>query len=142
MCNSLPAIINRLKPHFSKHEYITLSLGKICEVAGCPVILWWRRLPLTSRPTSSGALDGGSPCRLSILRNANVACLCRLFKAMSPVGFKKCQSHMSLYFLKPCHMSISSMSRVEFKKQPCRPVDFRGRGPFLSTPKVTGELLL
>ena len=26
-----------------------------------------------------GALDGGSPCRLSILRNANVACLCRLW---------------------------------------------------------------
>ena len=36
-----------------------------------------------------GALDGGSPCHLSILRNANVACLCRLFKAMSPVDFKK-----------------------------------------------------
>ena len=24
-----------------------------------------------------GALDGGSPCRMSILRNGNVACLCR-----------------------------------------------------------------
>ena len=28
---------------------------------------------------SDGALDRGSPCHLSILRNANVACLCRLF---------------------------------------------------------------
>ena len=36
-----------------------------------------------------GALDGGSPCRLSILRNANVACLCHLFMAMSNVEFKK-----------------------------------------------------
>ena len=36
-----------------------------------------------------GALDGGSPCRLSILRNANVACFCRLFMAMSGVEFKK-----------------------------------------------------
>ena len=38
---------------------------------------------------SEGALDGGSPCRLSNLRNANVACLCRLFMAMSHVEFKK-----------------------------------------------------
>ena len=36
-----------------------------------------------------GALDGGSPCRLWILRIANVACLCRLFMAMSRVEFKK-----------------------------------------------------
>ena len=33
-----------------------------------------------------GPLTGG---RLSILRNANVACLCRLFMAMSHVEFKK-----------------------------------------------------
>ena len=36
-----------------------------------------------------GAVDGGSPCRLSILRNANVTCLCRLFVPMSHVEFKK-----------------------------------------------------
>ena len=35
--------------------------------------------------TILAALDGGCPCRLSILRNANVACLCRLFIPMSPV---------------------------------------------------------
>ena len=28
----------------------------------------------------------------------------------------------------PCRMSISSMSHDEFKKQQCRPVDFRGLG--------------
>ena len=29
----------------------------------------------------------------------------------------------------PCRMSLSPMSHVEFKKCPCRPVDFRGQGP-------------
>ena len=37
----------------------------------------------------NGALDGGSRCRMSILRNENVACLCRLFMPMSHVEFKK-----------------------------------------------------
>ena len=37
----------------------------------------------------NGALDGGSRCRMSILRNDNVACLCRLFMPMSHVEFKK-----------------------------------------------------
>ena len=43
-----------------------------------------------------GVHDGWFPCRLSILRNANVACLCRLFIPMSHVEFKK-----GLYV--PCH---------------------------------------
>ena len=76
-----------------------------------------------------GAIDGGSPCRLSILRDANVACLCRLFMPMSHVEFKKYPCHMSLYFLKPCRMSIGPMSLVEFKKWPRSPVKFKGQGP-------------
>ena len=36
---------------------------------------------------------------------------------------------MSQCFLKPCRMSIGSMSHVEFKKWPCRPVEFKGQGP-------------
>ena len=36
---------------------------------------------------AAGALDGGSPCRMSILRNANVTCFCRLIFPMSPVEF-------------------------------------------------------
>ena len=48
-----------------------------------------RHLQLDAQLCDIGALDGGSLCRLSILRNANVAGLCRLFKAMSPVDFKK-----------------------------------------------------
>ena len=38
---------------------------------------------------SGGTLHEGSPWRLSILRNANVAYLCRLFMPMSHVKFKK-----------------------------------------------------
>ena len=37
-------------------------------------------------------------------------------------------SHVTL-FLPPCHMSLSPMSHVEFKKWSCRCVDFRGLGP-------------
>ena len=32
-----------------------------------------------------GPLMGGPQCRMSILRNGNVACLCRLFSSMSCV---------------------------------------------------------
>ena len=78
----------------------------------------------------AGAFDGGAPCRLSILRYANVACLCRLSMPMSHVEFKKFPCHMSLYCLKPCRMSIGSMSHVEFKKWPCHPVEFKGQGPY------------
>ena len=42
-----------------------------------------------------GPFMGGSPCRVSILRNANVACLCRLFMPMSHVESKKLPCHMS-----------------------------------------------
>ena len=44
---------------------------------------------LQEQATTCGALDGGSPCRLSILRITNVACLCCLFMPMSHVEFKK-----------------------------------------------------
>ena len=38
---------------------------------------------------------GRSPCHVSNLRNANVACLCRLFMPMSHVKFKKWPCRMS-----------------------------------------------
>ena len=78
-----------------------------------------------------GALDGGPHCRMSILRNGNIACPCRLFSPMSHVKFKKRLCPMSLQFLAPvtCHKAPCRMSHVEFKKCPCRPVDFRGLGP-------------
>ena len=60
----------------------------------------------------------GPQCRMSILINGNVACLCRLLFPMSHVEFKKGLCHMSLYFLPPCRMSLSPMSHVEFKNYP------------------------
>ena len=44
------------------------------------------------------------------------------------------QYHMSnlrnvTIIFSPCHMSLSPMLRVEFKKCPCCPFDFRGQGP-------------
>ena len=85
-----------------------------------------------------GALDGGSP--------------------MSPVGFKKWQSPLSLFLKFPvnykkkvqCHLSNSrndnvpcrnsffkcsyrfqdlSMSPVKFEKRPCRPAELKGQWP-------------
>ena len=55
---------------------------------------------------------GGSPCRLSILRNGNVACLCRVFVPMSHVKFKKWQRRMSLPISVPCRMSLSLIDRL------------------------------
>ena len=50
-----------------------------------------------SGPEGMGrALDGGPQCRMSILRNGNVACPCHLFSLMSHVEFKKRLYPMSL----------------------------------------------
>ena len=84
----------------------------------------------TDHDNTDGALDRGSPCRLSIIRNANVACFCRLFMAMSHVEFTIYPCHMSLYFPKPYRMSVGFMSYVEFKKWSCRPVEFKSQGPY------------
>ena len=53
-------------------------------------------IPYVSHLSTNVALDRGSRCRMSILRNANVACLCRLFMPMSNVEFKKRLCPMSL----------------------------------------------
>ena len=42
---------------------------------------------------------------------------------------EKAMSHVNILF-SPCHMSLSPMSHVECKKCPCRPVNFRGQGPY------------
>ena len=42
---------------------------------------------------------GDPKCRMSVLRNGNVARPCRLFFAMSDVDFKKRLCPVSLYFL-------------------------------------------
>ena len=63
--------------------------------------------------------------------------------AMSPVTILKIPMSIWKRFNVTCSMayvmsivfflmSIGSMSHVEFKKQPCRPVEFNGQRPFLS----------
>ena len=57
---------------------------------------------------------GGPQCRMSILRNGNVTCPCRLFSPMSHVEFKKRLCHMSLRFLAHvvCHLALCRMSNL------------------------------
>ena len=45
---------------------------------------------------------------------------------------------MSIVF---CLMSIGFMSHVEFKKQPCRPVKFKGQGPFMKFPFLKRKII-
>ena len=113
-----------------------MTLGKSCNLQwgyGINRICYlWHTL---------GPLTGGSPCHLSILRNVNVACLCRLFIPMSPVEFKNDLSHVTMTLIlmshvefkkhqcRPVTKSLCRMSNL--KKRPCRPVDFKGQGPLL-----------
>ena len=77
-----------------------------------------------------GPFMGGPQCCMSVLRNGNVACPCRLLSPMSHVEFKKRRCPMSLKSLAPVARHYRPyMSHVEFLKCPCRPVDFRGLGP-------------
>ena len=45
-------------------------------------------------------------------------------------------SHGTIIF-SPCRMSLSLVSHVEFKKCPCRLVDFRGLGPYTYLQKAS-----
>ena len=51
-----------------------------------------------------GALDGGSQCCMSNLRNGNVTCPCHLYNTVSHVKFKKGYV--------PCHYSFYPLSHV------------------------------
>ena len=79
-----------------------------------------------------GALDGGPQCHMSILRNGNVPC--RYFCNFH-VDFKIAKCPLSNLRKGPCHVSniYSHVDKVhvtcDFKKCPCRPVDFKGQGP-------------
>ena len=57
-----------------------------------------------------GSLMGGPQCRMSILRNGNVACPCHLFSPMSHVEFKK----------RLCHYNLESPSHVTKPNVTCR----------------------
>ena len=84
--------------------------------------------------TVIGALDWSPPCRMSNLRNGNVPCpyFCNIH-----VDFKIVSSRMSNLRNCPCHITNvfphvdMFMSHVDFKKWPCRPVEFKGQGPVI-----------
>ena len=52
----------------------------------------------------TGALDMGPQCRMSILRNGNVACRCCLFSSMYTSYLRN--GHV------PCHYILAPMSHV------------------------------
>ena len=67
-----------------------------------------------------GALEGESPCRMSILRNGNVTCFCHLFSSMSHVDLKKMAISNFTKFLPSCQMSLSLMScRISILRNHC-----------------------
>ena len=81
-----------------------------------------------------GSLMGDPKRRMSISRNGNVACPCRLIPPchmsnLTKIIKKKKKKKNGTIIVSPCHMSLSPISHVEFKKCPCRPVDFRGLMP-------------
>ena len=48
-------------------------------------------------------------------------------------------SHVTIFFKLSCQFLDSLMSPVEFKKRPCRPVEFKGQGPLLYDQHSTTE---
>ena len=86
---------------------------------------------------------GGSQCRMSILRNVNVAYLSSMsftFPSVTCRIYETAMSHVANFILVILpSMSLCPMSHVEFKKCSCRPFGFRGQGP--STDHVRMEIL-
>ena len=66
---------------------------------------------------------------MSILRNANVTCLCLFIFPLYLVEIKKWPCPMSLSFWVPYRCRQAPCRPVEFKKSPCHPVELRGQGP-------------
>ena len=80
-----------------------------------------------------GALDGeggGIPMSHVDFKNSNVACLSLIFHHVACRVFEIAMLHINTIFLPLCRMSLSLMSHVEFKKKPCRCVEFRHLGPY------------
>ena len=75
--------------------------GRLCLVSQDNV-LYRQALYL---PDKIGALDGGSGCRISILRNANVACLCRYISPVPCRIQEMPMSHVTLLF-EPMSLSL------------------------------------
>ena len=71
---------------------------------------------------------GGPQCRMSILRNDNVACLCRLFPQKSHIGFQKRLCPVSLYFYPHVggHSALYRMSNLRFAEVASSVLGVRG----------------
>ena len=78
-----------------------------------------------------GALDGGPQRHLSILRNDHVPChyfcnVCVDLKNVACQNLRNTLCHVVYFIL----LSLSSMSHVDFKKWPCRCVEFKGQDTY------------
>ena len=81
--------------------------------------------------TESGALKGGGggvPCRLSVLRNGNIAYM-SLSLIHAHVACERHYRNVTIYVSTSSRMSLDLMSPVDFRKKMCRPVEFQGGGP-------------
>ena len=85
----------------------------------------------------AGALDGGSQCRLSILRNGNVPC--RYFQNF-PVDFKIVQCCLSILRNDNVPYRYFSNVPVDFKVVQCRLSNLRKRHVALSISGVKGPI--
>ena len=85
-----------------------------------------------------GPLTGGPQCHVDDNIIPCRSCSHHLFNF--PIDFKVGLSNVAWYRFCLCHvtnyipvsLSKGSMLLVHFKKSPCRPVEFRGQGPFFS----------
>ena len=74
-------------------------------------------------------LMGYPKCRMSILRNGNVACHCHLFSPNVTCRIlEKAMSHVTIICSPLSHVKTPYVA-CRFKKMSCHPVDFRGLGP-------------
>ena len=75
---------------YSTHLTLLTSFGKPIIVKGregvCDIFISLREYPT---PVLGPLMGVAGACRMSILRNGNVGCPCRLFSPMSHVEFKK-----------------------------------------------------
>ena len=84
-----------------------------------------------SVPDKFGALDGTSRCRMSIskkmtMSNVSVTSVPPCHRSNLRHGHVSCH-YLFFYSHVACHFSL--MSHVDFKKSPCRLVEFGGHGP-------------
>ena len=93
-----------------------------------------------------GAFDGGSPMSHVDLRKSQCPMSLNLPCPMSPLRYPNVACRFSemvhVVSLIQIVMSLGSMSRVDFKKRSCRPVDFKDQGPQHGRLQIEGGMLV